>query len=250
MAGVAAPAGDDALAVEQLRPLKPRFRRPAPVQPTSRQPSRAEQRPGGRVGAQQLQRRTVRSGVGDGGPALHDIGVVPHPVVQGQGEPVHGVGEADPQFVPVRLGGVEGPLGAADLRGAYRECWADEPGAALDRILLPAVEVGLEGPEVQFRGRGQRLGRGEGDPRPPVQMDQLVLLGQPQCVTAARPGEQPGPAGVARLDHRIPTFQQFRTSSTICVVWATVRRGIRRADSPQENRSSPGYRQGKAEMIA
>ncbi|MER6504547.1 hypothetical protein ABT218_35845, partial [Streptomyces sp. NPDC001455] len=35
------------------------------------------------------------------------------------------------------------------------------------------------------------------------------------ALAAARPGKQPGPARVARLDHEIPTFEQFRTSSTI-----------------------------------
>jgi len=59
---------------------------------------------------------------------------------------------------------------------------AHEARSALDRVLLAAVERGLEGPVPGQRARGEGLGVGEGDPRPPVQVHQFVRGGQVQGI--------------------------------------------------------------------
>lgn len=214
MPGVTAPAGENLLPVRQLRPHELRLRRPPPVQVTEAPAVAGGQRPGGRVGSQQLQRRSVGAGVPDGGPALDHIGVVPHPVVQRERELLYGVGERDAQFVALhrRLG--VGPFGATDLGGTYRERGPDEPGTTLHRVLLAAVQPRFEAAEGQFRCGGEGLGGREGDARPPVQMQQFVPVREMQRIAAGRPGQQPGPTRVTSLDHVIPAFAQFRTSSS------------------------------------
>lgn len=141
------------------------------------------QRPGGGVCPQQLQGGPF---VVESHPAFYDV--VPHPVVQGEREPA--VTEAQAQLAVVSAVGLvrlEVPLGAAPLVGAHRQGGPREAGAALDRVLLVAVELRLEGPVVGQRADGERLGVGEREPGAPVQVQQFVALGEMDGVTAGRP---------------------------------------------------------------
>lgn len=155
--------------------------------------------PGRGVRAQQFQ--VLASVVGERDTAFGDVAA--QPVVQGDAEPR--VGEAQPQLVPLGRGVLEAPLGAAPLVGPYGERGADEAGAALDGVLLAAVERGVEGPVRRRRPGGEGLGVGERDPRAPVQVEQLVAFREVERVAAARSGEEPGPAVRADLDHQSPT---------------------------------------------
>lgn len=154
------------------------------------------QRPGGRVGAQQLHGRGAA--VGDGHPALDHVAA--HPVVQRDGHAV--VVEPQPQCAVLHVVRHEAPLGAAPPVGAYGQGGADEAGAALDGVLLPAVERRLEGPGAGQRARRQRLGVGERDRWPPVQVEQFVRVGETQGVAAAGARQQPGTTVFGDVHHR------------------------------------------------
>lgn len=97
--------------------------------------------------------------------------------MQGDAEPV--VREAQPQFVAVGLVRPETPFGAAPLLRPHGQRRTYEAGAALDGILLAPVEPGLEGSVRRAGQGGQRFGVREGDPWPPVEMEQFVEVGQP-----------------------------------------------------------------------
>lgn len=154
------------------------------------------QGPGGGVGAQQLDGRRVL--VVQGHPALQDV--VAHPVVQCDGQSA--VAEPQPQLVTLVVVRLEAPLGAAPLGGAHGQGRACEAGAALDGVLLASVERGLERPVIGQRAHREGLGVGEGDPRTPVQVQQLVLGGEVQGVTAGRAGQNPCTAVLGDLQHR------------------------------------------------
>lgn len=163
------------------------------------------QGPGGGVGAQQLDGGRVL--VFQGHPALQDV--VAHPVVQRDGQSA--VAEPQPQLVTLGVVRLEAPLGAAPLVGAHGQGRAGEAGAALDGVLLASVERGLERPVIGQRADGEGLGVGEGDPRAPVQVQQLVLGGEVQGVTAGRPGQNPCTAVLGDLQHRASS--QIRTGA-------------------------------------
>ncbi len=216
MAGVAAAAAEHLLAVGERGPYEQGLGGPPAVQLTQPPGVALRQRPGRRVGPQQLQIGPVPF-MGDRHPALDHIGVVAHAVVEGEPEPVHGVRETQPQLVAVRRGVGEGPLGAAHLGRADGERGTDEPGAALDGVLLVPVERGLERPVGRQPPVRERLGVRTGYAWPPVEMEQLVAVREVQCIAARRSGENPRTTLANALDHPDPSdthrSAQARTSS-------------------------------------
>ncbi len=162
------------------------------------------QRPGRGVGAQQLQGYAVAragTGVGEGDPALDDVGAGAHPVVQGEGEVMQPVVEAQPQLLGVGFPPVEGPLGAAYAVGAYGQGGAHEARAPLHRIFLAPVERRFESARGGDLLCGEGLGVLDRDPRPPVEVHQLIVFREAQCVAAPDAGQQPCPTVSADLDH-------------------------------------------------
>lgn len=213
MPGVAAAAADDLLTVGEGRAHEPGLRGPAAVQLGQPPAVTVGQRPGGGVGAQEFH---------GGGPVVVQGHppfeyVAPHPVVQRDRQSA--VAEPQPQLVVLGLVRLEAPLGAAPLGRAHRQGGPDEAGAALDGVLLAAVERGLEGPVVGQRAYGEGLGVDEGDARPPVEVQELVVGGEVKGVTAGRSGQKPRAAVLGDLRHASLTdsnkHEQVHSSANI-----------------------------------
>ncbi len=199
MAGVAAAAAEDLLAVGEAGAHQAGLGGPAAVQLGQPPALAVGQGPGGGVGAQQL--HGVGALVVEGDPALDDIAA--HAVVQGDAQPR--VVEPQPEFTAPGPAALEGPLGTAPFGGAHGQRGPYEAGAALDGVLLVPVEPGLEGVVVRQRPGGQGLGVGELDAWAPVQVAQFAVLGEMDGVTARGPGQQPRTAVVSGLKHASPT---------------------------------------------
>ncbi len=209
VSGVAAAAADDLLAVGEGGACEPGLRGPAAVQLGQPPALAVGQGPDGGVGAQQLQGGPL---VVQGHPAFHDVRSGAHPVVQSDRQPA--VPKPQPQLVVLGAVRLEDPLGTAPLLAAHRQGGPDEARPALYGVLLAPVERGLEGPVVGQRAYGQRLGVGESDPWPPVEVQQLVVGGEVKGITAVRPGQNPGATVLGDLQHAVPhRHEQTRTGA-------------------------------------
>lgn len=208
--GMSAPTADDLLTVGEVGTHQPGLGGPPPVQLRQLPPLPLGQRPHGGVGAQQLQ--GLDPVVVEARPALYDVAA--RPVVQCDRQ--SGVPEAEPQFVALGVVPLEGPFRAAALGCAHGQGGACEAGAALDGVLLASVERGLEGGAGRHRAGGELLGVGECDRGAPVQVEQLVVLGEMDGVTARGARQHPRTAVLGDLQHQVPhRFEQVHSSSNI-----------------------------------
>lgn len=202
MAGDPATAGQHRFAVGQSVAVEPALGGPLardmaePVVPQRRQGPRR------RVGAQQGDRLVAL--VAYDRPALDDVRVLAHPVVELHPQGVEAVAEREGQLALVHVvaGGL--PLeGTGPVLEPHLEGRRSVARPAVHGKLLPDPGPALEAAGRDGRGRGgEPPGLLEGQPWPPRDMARRSGLVDPQRVRGARGGQQPDPGVRGEGDRR------------------------------------------------